>query len=268
MSQDVLLALLADARLPTGAHTQSAGLEPALRAGLHPDDVPAYLAARLRTVVRVESATAVVARHAVLRGLGASGVDTPAATAALRVVEGEWAARTPSAALRRSSEQLGRGYLRLARRLWAGHPALAALEAVPRGPVGHAAGGAGRTAPAGPAGAGRAGPPGSSGRGRRGPARPLVLGVTAACAGLDPIGVARLVALDDVQTVASAFLKLAPVDPLVTTGWVLAAAPAVDALARDVAHLTVAADLPAAGAPLTEEWAEAHVHATERLFSA
>jgi urease accessory protein len=260
VSQDVLLALLADARLPTGAHTQSAGLEPALRAGLHPDRVPEYLAARLRTVVRVEAATAVVARHAALRAVGRLSVggpgdvaDVAAATAALAVVEAEWAARTPSGALRRSSEQLGRGYLRLVRRLWAGHPALAALEAVPRGPAGPGS---------------RLGSDRPVGAARRGPARPLVLGVTAVCAGLDALGVARLVALDDVQTVASAFLKLAPVDPLVTTGWVLAAAPAVDALARDVVHLTDAADLPAAGAPLTEEWAEAHVHATERLFSA
>ena len=37
------LLLLADARLPVAGHTQSAGLEPALRAGLA-DDVPAYLA--------------------------------------------------------------------------------------------------------------------------------------------------------------------------------------------------------------------------------
>ena len=36
VSQDLILALLADARLPSGAHTQSAGLEPALRAGLPP----------------------------------------------------------------------------------------------------------------------------------------------------------------------------------------------------------------------------------------
>ncbi len=32
--------------------------------------------------------------------------------------------------MRQSSEQLGRGYLRLVRRLWPGHPAVAALDAV------------------------------------------------------------------------------------------------------------------------------------------
>ncbi|WNB86595.1 urease accessory UreF family protein [Cellulomonas sp. ATA003] len=126
VSQDVLLALLADARLPTGAHTQSSGLEPALRAGLPPGQVPAYIAARLRTVVRVEAATAVVARHV---ALGAAD-DPAAATAALAAVGRAWAARTPSGAMRQSAEQLGRGYGRLVRRLWAGHPAVAALDAV------------------------------------------------------------------------------------------------------------------------------------------
>jgi urease accessory protein len=153
--------------------------------------------------------------------------------------------------MRQSSEHLGRGYLRLVRRLWAGHPAVAALDAVE--PGGESPGGPG---------------PDPRGRVRRSPPRPVVLGVTAVCAGLDPLGVARLVAYDDVQTVASALLKLAPIDPVVTTGWVLAAAPAVDALAHELAHLTDAADIPAAGAPLIEEWAETHARATERLFSA
>lgn len=58
----LLLALLGDARLPSGGHTQSAGLEPALRAGTTSAQVPAYLRARLRTVTRVEAGTAVVAR--------------------------------------------------------------------------------------------------------------------------------------------------------------------------------------------------------------
>jgi urease accessory protein len=264
ISQDLLLALLADARLPTGAHTQSAGLEPALRAGLPVEQVPAYIAARLQTVTRLEAATAVVARHVALGavdGPGATG-DLAATTAALSVVGRQWAARTPSAAMRRSAEHLGRGYLRLVRRLWPGHPAVAALDAVldgvPNGVLNELEPGRG----ADPVVAG------SRSSVRRGPPRAVVLGVTAACAGMDPLGVARLVAYDDVQTVASACLKLAPVDPVVTTGWMLAAAPTVDALARELAHLTDAADLPASGAPLTEEWAETHARATERLFSA
>ncbi|MFD7154990.1 urease accessory protein UreF [Kribbella sp. NPDC059898] len=72
MSAPELVALmLADGRLPTGGHTQSAGLEPAVRAGLGADgkrlaDVADYARDRLRTVTRVEAATAVVTRHLVL----------------------------------------------------------------------------------------------------------------------------------------------------------------------------------------------------------
>ncbi|WP_331772749.1 urease accessory protein UreF (plasmid) [Embleya sp. NBC_00888] len=104
----LLLALLGDARLPSGGHTQSAGLEPALRAGTTSADVPAYLRTRLRTVIRVEAGTAVVAR-----AVAADGGD-------LAEVEAAWAARTPSRALRTNGRRLGRGYLRVLQTLWPG----------------------------------------------------------------------------------------------------------------------------------------------------
>lgn len=100
-TSSLLLALLGDARLPSGGHTQSAGLEPALRAGTAPAEVPAYLRCRLRTVTRVEAGTAVVAR-----AVAAGGGD-------LAEVEAAWAARTPSPALRANGRRLGRGYLRV-----------------------------------------------------------------------------------------------------------------------------------------------------------
>ncbi|GLZ37921.1 urease accessory UreF family protein [Actinokineospora sp. NBRC 105648] len=107
-TSSLLLALLGDARLPSGGHTQSAGLEPALRAGTTPAEVPAYLRARLRTVTRVEAGTAVVAR-----AVAAEGGD-------LDAVEAAWAARTPSPALRANGRRLGRGYLRVLQTLWPG----------------------------------------------------------------------------------------------------------------------------------------------------
>jgi urease accessory protein len=115
--------LLADARLPVGGYTQSAGLEPALADGLDPADVPGYLALRLATVVPVEAGTAVVGLHALRHGLS------------LEPVEHAWAARTPSAAARATSRGLARGLLRLAGTLWPAAPALrevAALTAPPR----------------------------------------------------------------------------------------------------------------------------------------
>jgi len=241
---ELMLALLADARLPTGGHTQSAGLEPALRGGMRAAAVPDYVRARLATVTRVEAATAVVARHAVVAAPGASDalVDTWRA----------WAARTPSPALRETSQRLGRGYLRLLRRLWAGHPGVGALDDAAHRVAAEADEGAAS---------------GTRGRGAP-PPRPVVLGVTAACAGLSALQVARLVGYEDVQTVAAATLKLEPVDPVVATGWVVDAQPAVDALARDVAHLTHPRAIPAHGAPLVEQWAETHARTTERLFSA
>ena len=54
-----LALLLADGRLPVGAHTQSAGVEPALVAGMRLDQGPEYARARLRTVTEVEAAAAV-----------------------------------------------------------------------------------------------------------------------------------------------------------------------------------------------------------------
>jgi urease accessory protein len=103
--------MLTDARLPTGGHTQSSGLEAAVRAGLGSDgadvtEVAAYARDRLRTVMRVEAGTAVVARR-----LTCAGSDP-------RAAEPAWAARTPSPALRAVSRRQGRALLRLAGRVW------------------------------------------------------------------------------------------------------------------------------------------------------
>lgn len=97
--------LLADARLPTGGHTQSGGLEPALLAGMASGDIPAYLTTRLRTATLVDAATAVVALR--MQRAGDS----------LEPVEQAWAARTPSHVVRQASVELGRGYERLLTRL-------------------------------------------------------------------------------------------------------------------------------------------------------
>lgn len=102
--RELLLMLLADARLPVAGHTQSAGLEPAVVDGL--DDVPSYLALRLATVTRVEAATAVVALHHLRAGHG------------LDAVEAAWAVRTPSPAMRATARSTGRALQRLAGRLW------------------------------------------------------------------------------------------------------------------------------------------------------
>jgi urease accessory protein len=251
MTSDYLGLLLADGRLPVGAHTQSAGVEPAFQAGLTLEQLPAYLEVRLRTVTEVEAATAVVARGAWCAGPACastgSGDISPShpstdsrdiATARPEAVDGSrvpmlvvidraWRARTVSDAMRDASDLLGRGYLRLGSRLWD----LAAL--------------AGRTW-----------------------CRPAVLGVMAAEAGLDPTQTARLVGFEDVQTAIAAALKLRPFDPAVGAAWSIAAAPPVEDMVTRVAGLSDPDDIPAYAAPQLEHWAQLHKHSERRLFRA
>ncbi|WP_109209744.1 MULTISPECIES: urease accessory UreF family protein [Microbacterium] len=114
--------LLADARLPSGGHAHSAGVEPAVTAGVHPADLPAFLRGRAATTTLVEAGTAVAARHARL-----SGGD-------LDAVEAAWAARTPSRAQRDAARVLARGYLRVGGTLLPGDGIIAAWRQRPTPP--------------------------------------------------------------------------------------------------------------------------------------
>jgi len=239
MSAEVMVMLLADARLPTGAHTQSAGLEAALRAGMPPADVPSYIRARLLTVTAVEAGAAVVARHRTLDAAARTGGDQAAAdlavadlASALSKVDAAWVARTVSPALRETSVLLGRGYLRLISRLWPGSAGATAVAAIRR------------------------------------PGRAVAVGVAAALAGLTAEQLVRLVAYDDVQTVAAATLKIEPLDPVVATGWVVAAADEIERMVGNLAQLTALDEIPAFGAPQIEQWAEIHSVTSQRLFRA
>ncbi|MET1059728.1 MAG: urease accessory UreF family protein [Nocardioides sp.] len=108
MDPRLVMAMLADARLPTGGHAQSAGLEPMVQGGLDASAIPDYVRTRLRTVTATEAGTAVVARRVWLaRDIGA-----------VEAVVQAWAARTPSHHARNAADRLGRGYARLARSLW------------------------------------------------------------------------------------------------------------------------------------------------------
>ncbi|MFD3402053.1 urease accessory protein UreF [Kribbella sp. NPDC058693] len=246
---ELVALMLADGRLPTGGHTQSAGLEPAVRAGLGAEgkqlhEVATYARDRLRTVTRVEVAVAVVTRHAVLAApspTGApsraesSGVGSPPAEAGrlrpgLRLVERSWAARSSSQVLRAVSRRQGRAYLRLAGRVWPD-----VLQHLPRD----------CEIP-----------------------RPIVLGVVAAVTGLTAEQLARVVAYDDVQTVVSASLKLLPVDPADAATWLAALHDDIEELVADVAPLTDVDKIPANAAPLIDIHAQNHATERMRLFHA
>ncbi|MEP9382085.1 urease accessory protein UreF [Nocardioides cheoyonin] len=121
MSSDLLLMLLADARLPVAGHTQSGQLEAAVRDGLTAAEVPLLLRARLGTVARVEAGTAVVGLHHLRAGLP------------LGPVLDAWAARTPARAMRESSRTLARAHLRLAVRLWPDSSYVSLVRGLPGG---------------------------------------------------------------------------------------------------------------------------------------
>lgn len=222
MSGELAALLLADARLPVGGHAYSAGLEPAVIAGLTGPDVPAYIQARLRTVGLVEAAAAVLALRA-----ASTSVDR------LSGVHDALLARTPSAPLREVSGMLGRGLSRLVTRLWPDRPEVAALQALGRAPQ-----------------------------------RPIALGVIAAVAGVGDESTARASLYDDAQTVASAALKLLPVDPVTAVNWVLAAEPVITSVIREAIAVDSPADLPAVTAPQCEGWSLVHHQQTRRIFVA
>jgi urease accessory protein len=222
VSAAYLTMLLADGRLPTGAHTQSGGVEPALHAGMRVADLPDYLTVRLRTVTEVEAGVAVLARHAWLAA-------SDHRIGALTELDLAWRARTVSDALREAADLLGRSYLRMAGSVWDLHELTDA----------------GRTW-----------------------CRAVVVGVTAAAAGLPAPDTARLVAFEDVQTVLAAALKLVPFDPGQNVAWAVAARPEVERLVRRVADLTCTEALPASTAPLLEQWGQHHRSTERRLFRA
>jgi urease accessory protein len=224
--------LLADARLPAGGYTQSGSLEPALAAGMRTDDVAAFLQARLATVTEQAAAAAVL----VVRALR---LEEPTSVIARTWME--WASRTPSAAVRANEETLGRGYQRLLERLWGGCRAL-------------------RDAGKQVAGYFETEQPR--------PPRPIVLGAIGAAAKLSARQTARLVGYDDVQTVLSACLKLAPLDPLQASDWALGSFAAVEEMAERASQVMEPETMPALAAPQIDGWAQAHAVARERLFSA
>ena len=222
MGNPYAVMLLADGRLPTGAHTQSGGVEPAFGAGMRLAEVPDYLAVRLRTVTEVEAGVAVLARRGWLG-------DPERRLPVLAQLDDAWRARTVSDALREAADLLGRSYLRMAATVWDLHALV-----LP-----------GRTW-----------------------CRAVVVGATAAAAGLTAADTARLVGFEDVQTVLAAALKLVPFDPTQSVTWAVAARPEVERMVQRVADLTTVDDLPARTAPLLEQWGQQHRDTERRLFRA
>lgn len=120
------LLLLADSRLPAGAHAHSGGIEAAVARGLVRDlpGLEAFLAGRLATAGRQAAAVAATACH----GAGS------AAAGFWDRLDAEVSARVPSPAQREASRAQGRALLRVVARVWP-TPALAGLGERPHHPV-------------------------------------------------------------------------------------------------------------------------------------
>jgi len=97
--------------------------------------------------------------------------------------------------------------------------------------------------------------------------RPVALGVVGAVAGLSDLEVAMVALYDDAATVACAALKLLGLDPAQTTRWLADLAPAIGAMAGDVADdARPVAHQPPPAAVAIELAAARHAVRRERLF--
>jgi urease accessory protein len=98
--------------------------------------------------------------------------------------------------------------------------------------------------------------------------RPVAFGVVAAAGGLGDLGAARAYLYDDAATVATAAVRLLPLDPGVAFRWVAEQRTVVEELALWAAACRVpAAELPAPFAPLLELGSLAHARAERSLFA-
>jgi urease accessory protein len=218
------LLTLADSRLPAGGHTHSGGVEQAIAAGVvhDPGTLTAFLRRRLHTAGAVAAGLAAAAcgaadetgaaattssssgRHrgqvpspVALSPASSSPGEPPAPAssslvAALRNLDVEADARTPSPALRAASRQQGRGLVRVGRRAWPS-PAWDALPDRPHSP--------------------------------------LALGVAAAAAGLTPRDAAAAAAYLSISGPATAAQRLLAMDPLAVAALTARLAPEIDEVA-------------------------------------
>ncbi|UGY94880.1 urease accessory protein UreF [Streptomyces gobiensis] len=144
-------------------------------------------------------------------------------------------ARTASPALRRTARKLGRQLMRAARATWPSAELDALAAAHPRGAH-----------------------------------QPVVLGLTARAAGLQPLDAAHTAAYESVSGPATAAVRLLSLDPFDATAVLARLAPDLDTVAQRAAEAAQADTidtLPAASTPLLDLTAEQHATWPVRLFA-
>jgi urease accessory protein len=254
---NTLLLLLLDSRAPAGAHHHSGGMEAAVGTGLVAGlpDLEDFCRARLRTSARVAAAFAAASCHLQSHDAERAPVPAPVSRHAHRAdadlrhgqepraeldpwaeLDAEFDARTPSAAMRAASRQLGGGLLRLLRSL---RPDADLVM------------------------------PWARGRGRLAPHHPLVLGAGVGLASGSPELAARAAALSACAGPASAAVRLLGLDPFAVQAMLARLAPDVDECARRAAKDAgePPASLPSDSAPALDLLADYHLTAEVRLFA-
>ena len=219
------LLALADSRLPAGGHTHSGGVEQAIAAGVVID--PRSLETFLRRRLTTSGSTAAGLAAAACRAAAGVGVGAGDRVAALRVLDAEAEARTPSPALRAASRQQGRGLVRVGRRAW---PDLVWGDLPDR------------------------------------PHHPLALGVAAAAAGLAPGDAAAAAAYLSITGPATAAQRLLAMDPITVAVVTARLGEAVDEVSA-AALPDDDGWLPAGTDPLLDLLAEVHADRTDRFFA-
>jgi urease accessory protein len=223
-----LLLLLLDTRSPAGAHNHSAGMEPAIAAGMVRglDDVEAFCRGRLRTSGRVAAAFAGAACDLWLGPAAAQPPDGGAAAGPSLGWDGldaEFDARTPSEAVRAASRQLGHGLRRMVASM------LPTFD-----------------------------PPWTQAR----PHHPLVLGAAVGAAGGSADLAARAAALGAVSAPAGAAVRLLGLDPFAVQAVLARLAAEIDGDAESFRGA-----LPAFSAPALDLLADFHLTTEVRLFA-
>ncbi|EXG80190.1 urease accessory protein UreF [Cryptosporangium arvum] len=227
------LLLLADSRLPAGAHAHSGGIAPAVDAGLVEHDlalVADFLRGRLHTAGLLAAAIAARSCHLATAYSPAGAASGTGSTGAWAELDGEVDARTPAPEQRKVSRAQGRALLRVARRAFP-HPGYDALGTHPH--------------------------------------HPIALGVAVHAAGGTPEEAASVAVASAISGPASAAVRLLGLDPLALTAAHAALAPMADAVVADAARYADKPSdaLPAPSAPLLDLLAQAHARSEVRLFA-
>lgn len=226
------LLMLGDGRLPAGGYAHSGGLEQAISRGWvrTAADLLCFLRGRVHTTGLINASFAAAAQHRSRAAASQDGLE--GLRAALLELEQELLARTPSPALRSTGRDLGRMLLRSLRSI-----------SPQQAPVIDAAGPVQQ--------------------------QPLAYGVVSAALGLDARHAAGVVMYDTVASPAVSAVKLMSIDPFAAHRCLAELAGEMDEVTdRAVAQADRdPPELPVAGAPMSDLFAELHTHHDQRLFA-